>query len=160
MDGSDEGEGTDQARKAMIDLLFGLPTREYVKVCLSSRPRNIFQDAFESCPRLKLGDLTSKDIQNYVRGQLDGNRRFCNLMRFDMPATEALMASIMERASGVFLWVRLVVRETLTGVRDATVSSRSEEGWRASQEIWTNLLFGCSSPASHSTARKIHNYSN
>lgn len=118
VDGLDEFEGTDEAREDLIDLLVALAAYENVKMCLSSRPWNIFRDAFGSYPQLKLEDLTYTDISAYVREQLYGNKRFHKLMLYDTVATEGLVASLISKAAGVFLWVRLVLKQLLRGLRD------------------------------------------
>jgi hypothetical protein len=118
VDGLDEFEGTDEAREDLIDLLVASAAYENVKICLSSRPWNIFRDAFGSCPQLKLEDLTYNDISAYVREQLYGNKRFHKLMQYDTIAAEGLVASLISKAAGVFLWVRLVVKQLLKGLRD------------------------------------------
>ena len=118
MDGLDEFEGTDEAREDLIDLLVATAAQQNVKICLSSRPWNIFRDAFGSCPQLRLEDLTSDDISAYVRGQLYANKRFRQLMQYDVVAANDLVESLISKAAGVFLWVRLVVKQLLKGLRD------------------------------------------
>jgi hypothetical protein len=118
VDGLDEFEGTDEAREDLIDLLVALAAYENVKICLSSRPWNIFRDAFGSCPQVKLEDFTYNDISAYVREQLYCNKRFHKLMQYDTVAAEGLVASLISKAAGVFLWVRLVVKQLLKGLRD------------------------------------------
>ena len=118
VDGLDELEGTEEARETMVALLVDLSTNPNVKICLSSRPWNIFRDAFEDCAQLKLEDINHKDIEAYVREQLSGNKRFQTLLRYDTTNAEALMTTLMDKATGVFLWVYLVVRELLRGIRD------------------------------------------
>ncbi|KAL9619549.1 MAG: hypothetical protein Q9160_005825 [Pyrenula sp. 1 TL-2023] len=118
IDGLDEFDGTDEQREELIDLLNDLATFESVKLCVSSRPWNIFQDAFAGFPQLRLEDLTHDDISHYVREQLGGNKRFQHLSRYDASKAESLVDGIVRKASGVFLWVRLVVRELLKALRD------------------------------------------
>ena len=118
VDGLDEFEGTDEAREEMIDLLVASAANENVKICLSSRPWNIFRDAFGSCPQLKLEDLTYSDISAYIHEQLYGNLRFHKLMQYDTFAAKCLVANLISKAAGVFLWVRLVVKQLLKGLRD------------------------------------------
>ena len=118
VDGLDEFEGSDEAREDLIEFLIALAANEKVKLCLSSRRWNIFQDAFESCPRLKLEDLTYDDICTYIHNQLGGNQRFRRLMQYEKLATELLVNDLIVKAAGVFLWVRLVVKQLLNGLRD------------------------------------------
>ena len=131
VDGLDEFGGNDEEREDLIDLLVASATNENVKICLSSRPWNIFHDAFESCPQLRLEDFTYNDISAYVRERLYSNKRFQKLIQYDTVAAEGLVASLISKAAGVFLWVRLVVKQLLEGLRDGdgilTISKRIEE---------------------------------
>jgi len=65
IDGLDEFDGNDAQRLEVIDLLREVASSGTSKVCVSSRPWLIFQDEFESCPQLKLENLTRLDIQSY-----------------------------------------------------------------------------------------------
>jgi hypothetical protein len=118
IDGLDEFEGTDDARQNLIDLLAASAAHENVKIRISSRPWNIFRDAFGSCPQLRLQDLTYNDISTYVREQLLSNNRFQRLIQYDTLLAEDLVASLISKAVGVFSWVRLVVSQLLKGLRD------------------------------------------
>lgn len=118
VDGLDELEGTDEAREELINLLNSLADHVNVKICISSRSWNIFRDAFGRCPQLKIEGLTYNDICTYVREQLHCNRRFRQLVQFDTTTAEALVKRIIHKAAGVFLWVWLVVRQLLKGLRD------------------------------------------
>ena len=118
IDGLDELDGVDDSHEELITILFNLASFENVKICVSSRPWNIFQDAFEGFPRLKLEDLTRDDISNYVKAQLHGNVRFKRLLLHEQMSAEKFLLTITQKAAGVFLWVRLVVRELLKGLRD------------------------------------------
>ncbi|KAL9073650.1 MAG: hypothetical protein Q9157_004660 [Trypethelium eluteriae] len=118
VDGLDELEGTDEMRDELVDLLTDLASLENVKICLSSRPWNVFSDSFSDIPQLRLEDLTYDDISKYVKSQLRSHKRFQYLLRHDRNNAESLISTITRKAAGVFLWVRLVVRELLKGLRD------------------------------------------
>ena len=83
IDGLDEFEGDDGARLEIINLLKQVAESPNVKVCVSSRPWRIFGDAFDTHPSLKLEDLTSGDIRNYVQDMLINDRRFQKLQQVD-----------------------------------------------------------------------------
>jgi hypothetical protein len=123
LDGLDELEDSDDAREELISLLINTARLENVKVCLSSRPWNIFRDAFEEFPQLRLEDLTYGDINKYVKAQLHSHIRFQYLLRYDRMNAQSLVSEIIHKAAGVFLWVRLVVRELLKGIRDGDGTS-------------------------------------
>jgi hypothetical protein len=123
IDGLDELDGSDDAREELIQFLINIARLENVKLCLSSRPWNIFRDAFGQSPQLRLEDLTYEDINNYVQAKLQGHIRFRHLLRYDRMNAESLVSEITYKAAGVFLWVRLVVQELLKGLRDGDGTS-------------------------------------
>jgi hypothetical protein len=112
IDGLDEFEGNYQGFTAW---LLSLMTPS-VKMVLSSRPWNVFQDAFQSLPRLRLQDLTHNDITAYVEDHLNDHSHMKQLSQKDPEQAEALTTDIVSKASGVFLWVRIVVRSLLDGL--------------------------------------------
>lgn len=100
-----------------------------VKVCLSNRPWQVFEDLFGSCPKLKLQDLTYRDIQQYVNDKFYQNDAFLKLANSESTVAPALLHEIVEKADGAFLWVKLVVRSLLDGIRN-----RDELA-----DLWTRL---------------------
>lgn len=118
IDGLDEFEGDDEARSRIITLFKKLSSYRNVKVCVSSRPWLIFEDAFESQPSLTLQRLTYGDIKNYVQVELVNHPRFEKLKGKDCGGCSELATTMIERADGVFLWVILVVRDLLQGLRN------------------------------------------
>ncbi|KAJ9325557.1 hypothetical protein DTO027B5_6331 [Paecilomyces variotii] len=118
VDGLDEFEGTDEIRQELIAIFKRLACTGNVKIFLSSRPWNIFQDSFSDIPKIRLEDLTRDDIDLYVRANFLNNPRFQYLLRCDQKAAEALIFAVTDKAEGVFLWVRLVVRDLLKAMRD------------------------------------------
>jgi hypothetical protein len=128
IDGLDELEGSDEKREELVTILNKLVSLGNVKICLSSRPWNIFWDAFGRYPQLRLEDLTHTDIKDYVQAQLESHARFRYLLEHDRITAENIVEGVTSKASGVFLWVRLVVRELLNGLRDGDgVSTLSEK---------------------------------
>ncbi|KAL9613394.1 MAG: hypothetical protein Q9167_002042 [Letrouitia subvulpina] len=97
----------------LIEVIRTLSKQTWVKVCVSSRPWNNFQDAFgsdKSC-WLKLEDLTCVDIKTYVQDNLD--------LSLSKDASSCkLVQTIVKKAEGVFLWVYLAVRDLLQGIQD------------------------------------------
>jgi hypothetical protein len=67
-----------------------------VKICLSSQPLVIFQDAFLDAPALQLQDFTIEDINRSVNAKLNSNPRFQQLAK----ATEAEAASLIKEIVG------------------------------------------------------------
>jgi hypothetical protein len=87
-----------------------------IKLCVSSRPWNCFEDAFghDTSHKLYLEDLTKDDIANYARDMLSQ----LQAPLFDNKGAhiEELVSEIVCRAQGVFLWVFLVVRSLRDGI--------------------------------------------
>ena len=118
IDGLDECDSSDDEQDEVVDLLVSLSRFETVKVIISSRPENVFKDAFTRCPQLRLEDLTRSDIQVYVISQLEKHRRWLSLKNEEPAGSEDLINDTIERAEGVFLWVVLVVRGIIRDLRD------------------------------------------
>lgn len=85
---------------------------------MSSRPWVVFKENFEGRPKLQLQDLTYDDIQKFVTGSFLANSAFRRLSLQDpLPMTE-LIQEVVTKAEGVFLWVQIVVRDLLKGIRN------------------------------------------
>lgn len=112
IDGLDEyyGDSWD-----VIGMLRDLSTTPNVKLCLSSRPWNCFQDAFgtQNPHMLRLHDLTRQDIELFARENLLSYTHYLDL---EPNLFDDLIRDIGDRAQGVFLWVRLVVRSLRDGI--------------------------------------------
>lgn len=114
IDGLDEFEGDPEE----LSEIFKAIKSTHVKVCVSSRPWVVFKDSFQSLPYLRLQDLTRPDIEHYVSQSLARSEPFQRLAMGHPLATTAFIQEIVEKADGVFLWVVLVVRSLLTGIRN------------------------------------------
>jgi hypothetical protein len=115
VDGLDEFGHDNHEQQELVDLFLSLQEHRNVKMCLSSRPWNIFEDAFDGFPSLRLEDLTRDDIVKFVHANCDDSKAFR-----DRPSGEQslLKGEIVKKSDGVFLWVRLVVRRLLVEIRD------------------------------------------
>ena len=115
-------DGLDEYRGDHKDIIskFQKVGSSKIKFCLSSRPWNVFQNAFsKSTPenRMMLQDYTKNDIIHYVSDTLRSDDQFQSLAKRDKHAQD-LIRQIAEKANGVFLWVFLVVRSLLLGLTD------------------------------------------
>ncbi|PNP85102.1 hypothetical protein FNYG_01627 [Fusarium nygamai] len=105
VDGLDEYQTTTQDDH--IDLVKRLKSwtatfPSNVKLCVSSREENPFMHSFAEDQRLRLHSLTQYDIKAYVLERLPSTE--------SPMALQALAKYIVKKASGVFFWVALVVR--------------------------------------------------
>ncbi|KAH8592623.1 hypothetical protein B0O99DRAFT_629379 [Bisporella sp. PMI_857] len=116
IDGLDEFDG-DGAELANF-ILETLSSRTNVKMCVASRPWLVFEDAFQRQPSLRLEDLTAPDIRLFVTEKLSGNGMFVEIQKLHPNDAKQLVVEVTEKASGVFLWVHLVVASLLEGLRD------------------------------------------
>jgi hypothetical protein len=114
VDGLDEYKGD---HIQLIESLKLVSQSSHIKICASSRPWVEFADAFGGTPmHLHIHQLTKMDIQTFVRDNLSGSSRFQRLQLSDSESANNLVLEITTRASGVFLWVYLVVRSLLRGL--------------------------------------------
>lgn len=113
IDGLDEYDGNHTELTRLVKNLASVPS---IKLCVSSRPWYAFDKAFGgSEQKLKLEDLTKSDIRNYVRSKLQENDSFRELENQD-PHCNEIVADMVKRAQGVFLWVYLVVDSLIKGL--------------------------------------------
>lgn len=112
IDGVDEYDGD----HVEISELFKTIASSKVKLVLTSRPIRACRDAFGFCPGLRLQDLTGDDIAAYIHAQIGNNRQMQHLREEDSQGVEDLVREITWRASGVFLWVMLVVKSLIRGL--------------------------------------------
>ena len=123
LDGLDEFDGE---RSDLLSWITTTQSRPNVKFCISSRPEEPFRSYFAQMPQLRLQDLTRDDRQTFIHDRLEvsllaiSSNHVCNEMgcqegpECDCPFL--LMDSILEKSSGVFLWVRIVVRDILDSI--------------------------------------------
>lgn len=111
IDGLDEYDGD---HHKVTQTLLALTTGTSIKVCASSRPWNVFHDAFESsklCGNwMELHLFTKGDIATVVEQEIGDTLA----QRF--PGDEGsplLVAELVDRSQGVFLWVALVIKKEL-----------------------------------------------
>jgi hypothetical protein len=119
VDGLDEYHGD---HWDVINILQDLAAAPNVKLCLSSRPWNCFQDAFgqPGAHLLRLHELTRQDIELYAR---EGLLRHVQSNTYSsLELLNTLVEDIGLRAEGVFLWVFLWVFLVVRSLRDGIVN--------------------------------------
>jgi hypothetical protein len=127
IDGLDEFSGDVEQLCLFFRELSGRSDK--TKFCLSSRPWVQFQENLASCPSLRLQDLTYNDINTYVNDKFYRSPAFMRLANRDANLAVSLVREIGEKAEGVFLWVKVVVRQLLCGI----------SGRDSMDELWTRL---------------------
>jgi hypothetical protein len=117
IDALDEHAGNHRELLRILNSLVDLKNNAYfhLRLCLASRPENVFRDAFLRCPGFAIHDFTVDDIRQFTIGnmQLAATRE---LTPEDFVRLNELTEDIIQRAQGVFLWVRLVVQELVEGL--------------------------------------------
>ena len=127
IDGLDEIADHEELSQ-MLHLIQDLYQLSNVKLCLSSRPEWIIKEKFNSYPQLALHTLTASSMYKYASQELTGslNESFnCPLCNFN------LLAELIHKAEGVFLWLSLVVANIKRSL--AHVDSAEEVMNRVSQ---------------------------
>lgn len=113
IDGLDEYQGDHQDLIETIQHL----SRLKIKICVASRPWNIFRETFGQMPQLRMQELNTPDIEVYVRDRLFLRHDF-QRARVATNDMDLIMSEITEKSQGVFLWVYLVVRSLIEGLRN------------------------------------------
>jgi hypothetical protein len=124
IDGLDEYDGDHEALCTTLKTLADSP---YVKLCVSSRPWNVFEEAFgqKEDTKLYMQDLTKHDIKDYTKSRLEEHPRWQAVASRPGQGLE-LVQEIVDKACGVFLWVYLVTellrkgltnRDSFSGMR-------------------------------------------
>lgn len=114
IDGLDEFEGK---HDDLILFLKHLVENTPVKLCVASRPWQVFEDAFQNKPSLRLEDLTYQDIKDFVTSRFQSDSNFSQLESREADFAGQLVEKVVQKASGVFLWVHLVVSSLLDGMK-------------------------------------------
>lgn len=116
IDGLDEYDGH---HPDLIDVLKTFYKSSNIKICLSSRPWNVFEVTFgnNSIQRVNVQDFTKSDLRMYVKDHLEERRDFQEMQRQNSRCNE-LIEEIIKKAQGVFLWVFLVVRSLIEGLQN------------------------------------------
>ena len=114
VDGIDEFEG-DHTEIASFFTNLCSPN---VKTIVSSRPIAACIDAFGECPLLRLEDLTYPDIKIYVNDNLRKHKNMIDLVLDEPTKAPVLVEDLIEKAAGVFLWVKLVVKSLVDGLQN------------------------------------------
>jgi len=120
IDGLDEYDGIGLD---LVNLLDSTAMSPNIKVCASSRPEIVYEDAFGKRPGLRLQGLTKPDIELFVEERLVSHKKMQELIAKEPSSTRELVHEIQEAANGVFLWVEIVVSSLLRGLGNSDQTS-------------------------------------
>ncbi|KAI1324667.1 hypothetical protein F5Y16DRAFT_402233 [Xylariaceae sp. FL0255] len=116
IDGLDEFDGD---HLDICQTLRRMSQSPFIKVCVSSRPWNVFEDGLGDKPNSKLymHELTQGDIHNYTETRLQEHVRW-NVLQEEagIASSRSLIDEIVSKSNGVFLWVTLVVDQLREGL--------------------------------------------
>ncbi|KAL7783452.1 hypothetical protein V8C37DRAFT_413714 [Trichoderma ceciliae] len=113
IDGLDEYHGDEED---LVDILSFFSDTLDVKLCVSSRPRLVLDEAFAARrENLIISDFTIDDMKTFVRSRLEVNHKFRRLQASG-PACEEIMTQIAEASKGVWLWVYLITHDLVRAV--------------------------------------------
>ncbi|KAK3899010.1 hypothetical protein C8A05DRAFT_46814 [Staphylotrichum tortipilum] len=121
IDGLDEFDGEHIDFCESLTAMMNSPN---IKLCVSSRPWNVFADAFgqDEQRKIYIHELTRADILRYARDRLHQHPRW-TLFGSQAAQANLLVESIADKAHGVFLWVFIVTRLLREGLtNDDTLS--------------------------------------
>ncbi|KAJ4164332.1 hypothetical protein LMH87_006009 [Akanthomyces muscarius] len=127
IDGLDEFDGD---HLALCHELMDLAKSENVKLCLSSRPWSVFEEAFGSAKmgNLRLHDLTKSDIVNFVLDRFAQHpETTTSLAPNDL---QNIALEISGQSQGVFLWVSLATKCLLEALSEGCSLSTLLENLR------------------------------
>ena len=128
LDALDEHQGDNDLLASLLKSLVDKSDNKCVrlKMCLASRSWNVFQQHFGHCPGFSIHDHTREDIMTYIRARLEpcGPQ---DMHQSDRDSMTPLANLVATRASGVFIWVRLVVDLLAKGIQDGTPHRTLEE---------------------------------
>ncbi|KAG7008695.1 hypothetical protein G7Y79_00004g012790 [Physcia stellaris] len=113
VDGLDEFDGDEDLLLETINFLSRDPG---TRICVSSRPEQIFRLGFAKSPQLRLHDLNYRDIK---KATMEGLKPMLE-QHFSNSATEIddLVKTVTARSQGVFLWADLMCKDLRSGARN------------------------------------------
>jgi hypothetical protein len=121
IDGLDEfDDDLDRNHGQLVQLLHNASTAAGVKICSSSRPWNVFKDAYSKNPMLRLENLTRDDIRSFVRGKLDSSPGYHDFAATNPKAVLKITTDIVDKSQGVFLWVAVISNLLDGGFQEGT----------------------------------------
>lgn len=126
IDGLDEFQGDEIM---LIGELMDLLASPYIKICASSRPRNLFEKAFgpeDYQWKLALHLLTRGDMLKLAHTRLEKDVVFCERFK-DTGRRKNFIMAIVDKSQGVFIWAVLVIQEMIREAHQSGTVAELEE---------------------------------
>jgi hypothetical protein len=116
VDGLDEFSGN---KDYLIQSIQRFSAEPNVKLCVASRPWNVFERAFGDTllRKIYLQDINKPDIAKFVQDTLQSRQDYQSVCE-EHPGANELLDEIIEKSNGVFLWTYLVVRSLVEGLEN------------------------------------------
>ncbi|KAI1332720.1 hypothetical protein F5Y16DRAFT_123668 [Xylariaceae sp. FL0255] len=104
----------------LLEILHSLSENRNLKMCVSSRPEAEFVNTFgrDTQRFLKVEDLTREDIERYITNKFEKSEVF-QYVDLSESQYRKLVFEIAKKASGVFLWVHLMIPSLMEGIHHA-----------------------------------------
>ena len=128
LDALDEHSGDNDELAQILESMIRRADYEWVvlKICLASRPWNVFEQQFGKEMGFSIHKNTQEDVYRYTSSRLQESiRDHSDLLSHKY--LHSLTQQISTKALGVFIWVRLVVDHLTKAIRDGTSFRRLEE---------------------------------
>lgn len=153
IDGYDECECEDSRRDQLDEFL--VPWIESfrdkplsMKVCLASRRLFEIELHLSQYPGFRIHERTAEDIFSYVSSKLHQTTKLLakkhNNRNFRTRVRDELIQNIVNKAEGVFLWVKLVVKEISSGLEagnsDLELQSRLDSLPEGIRDLYAKIL--------------------
>jgi hypothetical protein len=124
IDGLDEfGDDDYESHDDLVSLLHDANAENGVKICVSSRPWNIFRDKYSRNPMLQLEKLTREDMKLFVLERLQLSPGYSEFAATNQHTARQIITDIVDKSQGVFLWVSVVSGLLEDAFREGTSTS-------------------------------------
>ncbi len=124
IDGLDEFLGDEDDLVSLVHIMSQFPR---VKVCVSSRPDQIFRHGFAQSPQIRLQDLNYQDTMKVAKDTLHPILFKPFLRRPQEYAVEGLIRKTVNKSQGVFLWLVLMLKSPKRGAQNSDTIPELEQ---------------------------------
>ena len=112
IDGLDEFLGD---KEFLLEIVRSFGACPLCKICVSSRPEQVFREEFARFPRIRVQDLNFGDIKHMVFTKLKPT------LEQQFPGDSNighLTTALIEKAEGIFLWLSLMINDLVKGSKN------------------------------------------